>query len=58
MDRVGRGLNSAVAAYNQSVGSLETRVLVTARRLNELGLVTEELTVPAQVEMQARAVAD
>ena len=58
LDRVGKGLNSAVAAYNQSVGSLETRVLVTARRLNELGLVDEELTVPAQVEIQTRALAD
>jgi DNA recombination protein RmuC len=58
LDRVGRGLNSAVAAYNQSVGSLETRVLVTARRLNELGLVDEELTVPSQVEVQTRALSD
>lgn len=57
-DRVGRGLNAAVSAYNQSVGSLEARVLVTARRLNELGLVQEELTVPGQVEVQARALAD
>ena len=54
LDRVGRSLGSAVAAYNQSVGSLESRVLVTARRLNELGLVEEELVVPAQVEVQAR----
>ncbi|OLE20935.1 MAG: DNA recombinase [Catenulispora sp. 13_1_20CM_3_70_7] len=58
LDRVGRSLNSAVTAYNQSVGSLETRVLVTARRLNELGLVDDELTVPAQVEVQTRALAD
>ncbi|WP_228560166.1 DNA recombination protein RmuC [Catenulispora pinisilvae] len=58
LDRVGKGLNSAVAAYNQSVGSLETRVLVTARRLNELGLVDEELAVPAQVESQPRTLAD
>ncbi|NUP46759.1 MAG: DNA recombination protein RmuC [Catenulispora sp.] len=58
LDRVGRSLNSAVSAYNQSVGSLETRVLVTARRLNELGLVDDELTVPAQVEIQSRALAD
>jgi hypothetical protein len=33
-------------------------VLVTARRLNELGLVEDELAVPAQVEVQARALAD
>jgi DNA recombination protein RmuC len=57
-DRVGRGLTAAVSAYNQSVGSLETRVLVTARRLNELGLVQDDLVVPAQVEVQSRALAD
>lgn len=57
-DRVGRGLGAAVAAYNQSVGSLEARVLVTARRLNELGLTQEEMIVPSQVEVQARALAD
>jgi DNA recombination protein RmuC len=54
-DRVGRSLGAAVAAYNQSVGSLESRVLVTARRLNELGLVQEEIVVPSQVEVQTRA---
>jgi DNA recombination protein RmuC len=55
VDRVGRSLSSAVASYNQAVGSLESRVLPKARRLNELGVTDAELDPPRLVEETARA---
>jgi DNA recombination protein RmuC len=53
--KVGSSLGSAVTAYNRAVGSMEARVLVSARRLAELGVSAEELAVPAQVEVAPRA---
>jgi DNA recombination protein RmuC len=55
VDRLGRALTSAVKAYNQTVGSLEGRVLVSARRLRELGMVDAELPSPGLVEESTRA---
>ena len=55
VDRLGRALTNAVSTYNQAVGSLESRVLVSARRLNQLGVVDGELDAPGLVEETARA---
>jgi DNA recombination protein RmuC len=55
VDQLGRTLTKAVSAYNQTVGSLESRVLVTARRLNELSVVDGELDPLAPVEETTRA---
>ena len=55
LDRVGRSLGASVAAYNQAMGSLEGRVLVSARRFAELGVTSEPLEAPRQVEAVPRS---
>jgi DNA recombination protein RmuC len=54
LERVGKSLTSAVGSYNQAVGSLETRVLVSARKLAALGVVDAELAPPEPVGETAR----
>ena len=51
---VGRSLQGSVEAYNAMVGALESRVMVTARRMHDLDLVAEPLPVLAPVETAPR----
>jgi DNA recombination protein RmuC len=53
--RLGKNLNNATEAYNKTVGSLETRVLVTARRFQDLGIGTDEIEPLQPIEQMARA---
>jgi len=58
LDKVGRGLDAAVDSYNKAVGSLESRVLVSARRFPELGAQgTAEIPQPVQIESTTRTLA-
>ncbi len=54
LDKLGRSLTSAVGSYNKAIGSLETRVLVSARKFAEMEVSDRELTTPGPVSEAAR----
>ena len=51
---LGKNLTRSVESYNRTVGSLESRVLPSARKLGELGVSAEALPGPAPIDLQAR----
>src|SRR5215203_1792276 len=56
-DDIGRNLDRALDAYNKGVRSLESRVLVTARRFKERGAIAgEEIDILEPVDKAARPV--
>jgi DNA recombination protein RmuC len=56
--KIGRALGTSVTAYNEAVGSFDSRVLVPARKLSEHGAASEvkELESPKQIEAMPRIV--
>jgi DNA recombination protein RmuC len=54
-ERLGQALSRAVEAYNQALGSVESRVLVTTRRFKELGVASKkEIPELSAIEMAPR----
>lgn len=49
-----RALERAVESYNRTVGSLESRVLTTARRFKELGVTADDLPQGLTIEQTPR----
>jgi DNA recombination protein RmuC len=56
MSKLGRAIEGAAAAYNQTIGSLETRVLVSARRFADLGVVEGDLEMPSAADPRLASV--
>jgi DNA recombination protein RmuC len=55
--KVGRQLDSAIAAYNEAVGSFDHRVIPQVRRIEQAGAASDrEVLAPAAVEITARAI--
>lgn len=54
---VGKGLKSASGAYDKAVGSLESRILPSSRKLKELHATTKaEIESPGRLEIELRPV--
>jgi DNA recombination protein RmuC len=50
LNKLGKGLATAMDGYNQAIGSFETRVLVQARKFKELGATSQEAEI---IELRA-----
>lgn len=57
MQDMGGTLRRTVEQYNGAVGSLESRLMPSVRRFQELGVGTQQLRSPEQIDMQPRYLA-
>ncbi len=51
---LGKHLTRSVDSFNRTVGSLESRLVPSARKLNELGVSSEPVQEAAPIDLQAR----
>lgn len=54
LEKVGKGINSAMTSYNQAIGSLDRMVMPAARKLSELQSSKEEMPPLEQLENMPR----
>ncbi len=54
VDRLGRSLESSVRAYNDAIGSIESRFLVSARRMAALHVADQPVESPRIIETTPR----
>ncbi len=54
-DNLGKNLEKSVNSYNQSVGSLENRVLVSARKLHEIQSSYQNVDIPTLTPIDSAA---
>ena len=58
LEAAGKGLDRAVESYNKAIGTLESRVMVSARKFAELGAaVTDEIPEIEPIETTTRTLA-
>ena len=54
VDKTGRGLGTAIGAYNRLVGSVDDRLMPTMRKFPDLGVGSDELASPSDIELGPR----
>ena len=52
--KVGGGINSALSAYNKAIGTFDSRVLVSARKLKDMNITDKEIETPKMLEGSLR----
>ena len=56
VEKTGRGLETAIGAYNKTVGSIEGRMLATLRKFKDVGVTSAELTEISNIDSAPRQI--
>lgn len=55
--KVGNGINGALNSYNKAVGTLDSRIMASARKLKDLNATTKDIETPKILEGAPRPIA-
>jgi DNA recombination protein RmuC len=56
LSKVGAGINSSLSAYNKAIGTFDTRILSSARKLKDLNVTDKEVETPKLLEGATRPI--